>query len=453
MHPAAHKHRNELVRELKAITRLAIPVALAQLGMMALGMVDVMMVGHLSPLALASVSLGHTYTLGVMILGLGILLALDPLVAQAHGARDTRGIADALHRGTVLALILSLIFGLLFLLGRPLLLFLSQQPEVVPTAHAYAQVIALSLPAYFLFIVVRQTLQAMSIVRPVIIAVVVGNLANVLLNLGFVYGYFGFPRLGAVGSAWASTCCRYFMVLIVILTAWSGLQRVWHPPGVSVLRLRSYGPMLAKGIQIGIQTTLEVWVFMAVSFLMMRMGVVVMGGHIVALNLASVSFMIPLGIGAAAATRVGNAIGAGNPTGARRSARVALALGAGVMLISAALFISLPGPLARLYTDDPAVLEMALLLLPIAGLFQVFDGTQAVACGVLRGAGDTRVATLINLFGYWILGLPAGLYLAYSLQWGPSGLWWGLTVGLSACALLLVIYVLRRIGRVTERPR
>jgi len=453
MHPAGHQQPTALRRELAAIARLALPVALAQFGLMSLGMVDVIMVGHLSPLALAAVSLGHTYSLGIMILGLGMLFALDPLVSQAHGARDSRRVADAMHRGIVLALVLSLVFGLLFVFGEPLLAFLSRQPEVVPTAQAYIRVIALSLPAYFLFIVFRQTLQAMSIVRPVMIAVVVANLANVVLNLGFVYGYFGFPRLEVVGSAWASTCCRYLMMLIVILAGSTALKRVWHAPRASVLRLRSYLPMLTHGIQIGIQISLEVWLFMTVSFLMMRMGVVEMGGHIVALNLASAAFMIPLGLGAAAATRVGNAIGAGNPAGARRSAQAALMLGVGVMLISAALFLGLPGPLARLYTDDPAVLQMALLLLPIAGLFQVFDGTQAVACGVLRGAGQTRAPALINLFGYWILGLPAGLYLSDHLGWGPAGLWWGLVVGLSACSLLLVIQVYRSIGRTAPADR
>ena len=428
-------------QEARAIVRLAAPVAVAQLGMMALGVVDVAMVGHLSREALAAVSLGHAYAFGLMILGMGMLFVMDPLVSQAFGARDTKGVAGAFHQGIVLALIISLILAGLFHITRPLLMLLADQPETVPVAHDYVKVIAYGLPAFFLFIVFKQTLQAMSIVRPVMIAVVIGNGANVFLNLGFVYGRFGFPEMGAVGSAWASTCCRYLMAAIIIAAAAGALRRIWHPPTRALLDWRGYLPVVLKGSQIGVIMAFEVWVFTAASFTMMRIGLVEMGGHTVALNLASISFMLPLGVGAAASTRVGNAIGAGDFVAARHSAKISIAIGAGVMLVSAVLFIVVPELLASLYTSDPDVIAMAALLLPVAGLFQVFDGTQAVACGVLRGAGETRVPMVINILGYWVIGYPLGLLLAFQFGFGPAGLWWGLTAGLATCALALVYVV------------
>lgn len=446
MHPAPDTSRAAFLLEVRQLVRLAVPVALAQLGMMALGVVDVMMVGHLSKEALAAVSLGHTYTFGLMVLGMGALFVLDPLVAQAYGARDTKRLSEALHRGAVLAFVLSLPLGLMFWTGRPLLALLAGQPSVVPTADEYSRVIAFGLPAFFLFLAVKQTLQAMSIVRPVMIAVLVGNLANVVLNYGFVHGALGFPALGAVGSAWSSTICRWLMVGVIVLAGRPAIAAVWHRPTRAILRPGPYGSMLVKGMQIGVQMALEVWLFVATSFLMMRLGVVAMGGHTVALNLASISFMIPLGIGAAASTRVGQAIGRGDGAGARRAAHAALLIGATVMLGSATTFVSFPRFLGGLYTSEPEVLALAATLLPIAALFQVFDGTQAVAAGILRGAGETRAPMIISFIGYWLLGLPAGLFAAFTIGLGPAGLWWGLTTGLMSCALLLVVWVVRRVG-------
>lgn len=447
MHAPSEPPGAAILTEVRRLSRLAAPVALAQLGMMALGVVDVMMVGHLSKDALAAVSLGHTYTFGLMVIGMGALFVLDPLIAQAYGARDARRLSEALHRGVVLAVVLSLPLGVLFWAARPLLSALADQPTVVPTAHAYAKVIALGLPGFFLFLAVKQTLQAMSIVRPVMIAVAVGNVANVVLNYGLVYGELGFPALGAVGSGWASSICRWLMVVVIVLAGRPALAEVWHRPTRAILRPGPYGAMLTKGMQLGVQMALEVWLFTATSFLMMRIGVVAMGGHAVALNLASVSFMIPLGIGAAAATRVGQAIGRGDGDGARRAAFSALLLGAAVMLVAALGFVLFPRFLSGLYTDEPDVLRMAATLLPIAALFQVFDGTQAVACGILRGAGETRAPMVINFVGYWVLGLPTGLFAAFTLGMGPPGLWWGLTIGLLSCAVLLVGWVARRVGK------
>lgn len=428
--------------ELRQLVRLALPIILVNLGWMGLGVEDVLMVGKLGTEALAGTQLGHVYTFGLMILGQGVMFVMDPVISQAWGARDVRAVGTGIQRGFVLALLMSPLFASAFWLASPLLSFLAEQPTVVPIAHGYAKALIPCLPAFFAFLVLRQALQAMSVVRPIVASIVVANVVNVLLNGGFLYGWLGMPELGPVGAAWATTIGRWVMLATLVWLAWPNLRAVWHRPQFELLtRLRPYLPLLGHGLLIGLTMAIEVWVFMAVSVLTLRMGTVEMAGHTVALNLASISFMVPLGIGAAAATRVGNAIGRRDLAAAAHSARVALLCGGGVMVVFAAAFAIAPRLWAELYTDDAAVLALAGSLLPIAAIFQVFDGTQVVACGVLRGAKDTRAPAIINAFGYWIVGLPVGMFLASRYDLGARGLWWGLTVGLLCCAVLLVARV------------
>jgi MATE family multidrug resistance protein len=382
-----------------------------------------------------------------MILGHGVLMALDPIISQAYGAGDRPAIALGLQRGLILSQIISIPFLFAFQIGEPVLRALGQPEEIVPTAGAFIRAIGPGLPAFFAFIVLRQCLQAMSVTRPVMISVAVGNLANVVFNYGFIYGRLGFPALGAVGSAYSTSICRWLMLVVLAASGWPVFTEFWNRPSRRLFELAPYRHMLAIGVPTGIQFGLEVWVFMTVSLVMGTLGTTPLAGHQIAINLASVSFMVPIGIGAAAATRVGNAIGRRDLDGARRAALTSLAVGASVMTVSALAFGFLPRLLARLYTPDPGVIDAAALLLPIAALFQVFDGTQAVGCGVLRGAADTRAAAAINLVGYWVLGLPLGVALAFPLALGPRGLWWGLTVGLAVVATLLVIRIRRRFGR------
>jgi multidrug resistance protein, MATE family len=435
-----------LLEEARALVRLAIPVVAAQLGIMSMGVVDTIMVGHLSKEALAAVALGNLYTWGLLILGQGILMALDPLISQAHGAGDRPAIALSLQRGLVLSQLLCLPFLAAFHYADPVLRAFRQPPEIVPAAARFIHLTGPGLPAFFAFVVLRQSLQAMSVTRPILISVAAGNVCNVLLNFGFIYGRFGFPAMGAPGSAVSTTIGRYVMLLVLVATSWKVFREVWDRPSRRLFEVRPYARMLAIGVPTGIQYGLEVWVFMTVSLLMGTMGTVPISGHQIAINLASISFMVPLGVGAAAATRVGNAVGRGDGDEARRAAVVSLGMGALVMTVSAFLFAVVPRLLARVYTFDREVIDMAATLLPIAALFQIFDGIQAVGCGVLRGVADTRAAAVINLVGYWVLGLPIGLVLAFHSAMGPRGLWWGLTAGLATVALLLVARIRRRFG-------
>jgi multidrug resistance protein, MATE family len=430
--------------ELSALVNLALPMVIAQVGMMLLGVVDTIMVGHLSEVALAATALGATYSFATLVLGMGILHALDPVVAQAHGAGDVDAIALAMQRGGVMALALSVPYMLAWQASGPLLVALGQPPEMAELAARFIRAQAPGVPAFFLFLVLRQTLQGMGVVRPVLIAVIIGNIANYFGNLGLIYGRWGLPALGVEGSAWSTTLCRWVLVLALAALGAPVLRGVWRAPSRALLQLAPYGRLLTIGVPIGIQLGLEMWVFTAAALFIGAMGPLQMAGHQIAINLASLSFMVPLGLGAAAATRVGNAIGRADGDGARLAAQVALRLGASVMMVFAVLYGLLPVELAAIYSPDAPVVAAAAQLLPIAALFQVFDGTQAVGCGILRGAADTRIAAVINLVGYWVLGLPLGLLLAFKLGWGPKGLWWGLTFGLFVVASLLVLRVRAR---------
>jgi MATE family multidrug resistance protein len=431
--------------------RLAAPVVTAQVGIMTLGVIDTAMVGHVSKDALSAVALGNYYSFGLLVLGMGIVMALDPVIAQAVGARDDEATALSFQRGVVLSLVLAPPFIAAFFAAGPILRLLGQPPELIPVAAAFVRAMVPGLPAFFLFICLRQTLQAMSIVRPVLIAVILANGANAFLDWVLVYGHLGMPALGAVGSGIGTTICRYFMLAVLCAASRGELRRFLRRPSREALAIRPLARLFGIGLSIGLQMGLEFWSFLVVLLIMGRFGIAVLSGHQIAMNLASLSFMVPVGIGAAAATRVGNAIGAGDSEAALRSALTAEALGAAAMLVSAFFFALFPRALAGLFTGDREAVAWATAFLPIAAIFQIFDGTQAVGCGVLRGAGDSRAAAVINFIGYWVLGLPLGLLLTYTLGWGPKGLWWGQTVALACVAVLLVARIRARLGRPISR--
>jgi MATE family multidrug resistance protein len=437
--------QSEPVRqELRATLRLAAPVVLVQLGSMLMGVVDTLMVGHLSAEALASAALAHIIVITVLMFGVGILQALDPLISQAFGAGDAGGVADHLQRGLVMAAALSLPISLLMLDTRGALALVGQQPEVIDGAAGYIRAVAWGNLPFFLFTVVRLTLQAQSIVRPAAMAMVVGNVVNVIVNYSLIFGKFGMPALGVVGSAYSTALSRWCMCLYLVFAARGALAPYWRGFTGAAASLRHYARLVRLGLPIGLHNSLELCLFLTVALLIGRMGVAQLGGHQIALNLASLSFMVPMGIAGAASTRVGNAIGRGDMPGARRAAAVCLCLGAGVMVLFGILFASAPRFLASLYTTDAAVLAVAVALLPIAAAFQIFDGVQVVSAGVLRGSADTTYPAALALFGFWALGLPGGWYMASSLGLGPRGLWWGLTLGLAAVSTLFVLRIVSR---------
>jgi MATE family multidrug resistance protein len=433
-HPFELPHRHDL----ETMLRLALPVVFVQVGMMLLGVVDTMVVGRLSSEALAAVALGHVAVLAVYSFGFGLLLALDPLVAQAVGAGDEVAIRRSVQRGMVLAVGLMVPSALLLMPVETVLTILRQPPETVPIASAYVRICIPGLLPYYAFVVLRQSLQAMGRLRPIVITIVVVNFFNLVADWALVYGAGPIPRLGPVGSAWATTAARTLLFVVLLVAARRELAPLLGRLDRAVLRLQPLWRTVRLGAPIGFQVQLELVAFVAIALLMGGLGTVQMAAHQVAINLASLTFMVPLGVSSATAILVGRAIGAGDDGGARRAAAAGLLIGAGFMTLMAALFIGAPTLLAAAYTSVEEVVVLAALLIPIAGCFQVFDGLQVVAAGVLRGAGATRAPLFVNIVGFWCLGLPTSLVLAFRLGFGPQGLLWGLVVGLGAVAVFLI---------------
>jgi MATE family multidrug resistance protein len=439
--------------EFRALARLALPVVAVQLGLMLMGVVDTMMVGRLSPQALGAVALGNVYFFAVAVIGMGTLMALDPIVAQAVGAGDEPAISRGLQRGILLALMISLPTAFGFCFVRPVLRAIGQPAELIPGASAYIYLIIPGVLPFYLFIVFRQTLQAMGRIAPIVWVTLAANLLNALLDWVLIYGRFGAPALGVAGAALATTISRWALAAALLGAGWAELAprlRPWRPEATDRAAL---GRMARLGIPIGVQMFFEYGVFGLIGALMGRIGTLAVAGHQIALNLSAVVFMVPQGIGAAAAVLVGRAVGAQDLSGARRAAWCAILAGAGFMVASALVFVLAPGFLARLYTLDGGVLAIAGSLIVLGGFFAVFDGLQAVSIGVLRGIGDTRAPVILSLLGYWVIGLPVSLWLGFRLGWGPEGLWWGLVLGLAVTAVVLLARVRSRLRRTLERVR
>ena len=431
--------------------RLAIPVVIIQVGMMAMGVVDTIMVGHISALALAAVALGNLYFFTLAVFGLGTLMVLDPVVAQAVGAGEAPAVARGVQRGVIIAAVLTVPAVILLTAAAPIFGLLGQPAEVIPLAAAYAVRTAPSTFPFLLFVVFRQTLQAMGRTAPIVGTIIGANLANGFLNWVLIFGHLGFPAMRVTGSAWATTISRFLLLLGLWAAARKELAPLLSPIRPEIWQLRPLLRMFRLGIPIGAQHVLEFGAFALVALMMGWMGTREMAGHQVAINLAALTFMVPLGVGDAASILVGQAVGRGDPEGTRGAARAAFACGVTFMAMTAAIFLSIPGPLAQLYSRDLEVISVAAMLIPIAGVFQVFDGTQVVAGGVLRGLGDTRAPMVANLLGYWLVGIPVSFYLGFVVGLGPAGLWWGLVLGLGLVGTSLLIRVRNRLAR--RQPR
>jgi len=433
-------------REIRRLTALATPAALTQLSSMLLWTVDVLMVGRVGVQALNAVALGRLWLIGTGVLGMGFVYGLDALASQAHGARDRARLGDALLHGSALALLLSVPLGAVLLATERVLLAFGQDPALAAAAHRFVVVQIPSLPFFLLFIALKQYLQARGIVRPALCISVLGNVVNAGLNWVLIYGLWGAPRLGVVGAGISTAITEVCMALgLIAVMRFYRLQRgadtVLDPLRV---RWRGLAEIAGLGAPVALQFGLEYWAFALATLWAGRLGSIELAAHSIALNLASIAYMVPLGIASATVTRVGNQIGAGDRVGAQRTAWVAFGLGAAVMSGFALLFVLGRTAIPALYTADAAVIAAAAGLLPIAAAFELFDGLQCVGGGILRGMGRTRPAALFNLLGYYVLAMPLAGFLGAPERLGLRGIWWGLALGLAAVALLLVLWISRR---------
>jgi multidrug resistance protein, MATE family len=437
----------DLRQEVRPMATLAAPVVVAEIGWVAMGLVDTLMVGPLGPEAIGAVGIGSAVFMGVVIFAMGVLLGLDTLVSHAYGA----GRVDECHRwlvhGTVLSLLIACPVALLLFVLSRLLGGWGLDPTVLRLTRPYLDVVIWSALPLLFYATFRRYLQGMGVVRPVMIALVTANVTNVIVNWVLIYGKLGAPALGVRGAAWATVLSRVAMAAYLFGAI---VQRErGRRPGLFETSLAIDPAWMRRLFSLGVpaasQITLEVRVFAASTALAGRLAPIALAAHQIAIHIAALSFMVPLGISSAGAVRVGHAVGRGDPAGAERSGWTAILLGAGFMACTAAAFILIPRVLMGAFTRDERVLQLGVSLLAVAAIFQLFDGIQGVATGVLRGVGDTRTPMLWNLVGHWFVGLPTGYALCFALGLGVVGLWWGLSIGLIICGVALLIVWARRI--------
>jgi len=427
------------------LLRLALPITAAQAGIALMGLVDTAVVGRLGAAALGAVGLANGIFLAVGIVGVGIVMGLDPLIAQAFGAADRPRTRALLWQGAWLSLLVSVVLAVP-LAFAPLLIDVAHiEPEM---ARGARQFLWARLPGLFpllLFSAFRAYLQAAAVVRPLLVATVIANVANFLLDLLLVFGGSSLPRwagplrvvpaMGPAGSGLATSLCSVLQAA-VLLAAVARLREREAPRRTP--NRHDLAAATRIGVPVGLQMGAEVGIFAVVGVLAGRLGRMSIAAHQVAIALASFTFCAALGVGNAASVRVGWAIGARDRAAARRSGLVAFATGMSVMGLAALSFWLIPTQLALLLSDRADVIAASVPLLAVAAVFQISDGVQAVGAGVLRGAGDTRFAFFANVVGHYAIGLPVAVTLGVLWRGGVIGLWWGLCAGLTAVAVALL---------------
>lgn len=443
--PPRRRRRRLFRHELRGLLRLAGPIVVSQLGQVGMNTADTVMVGPLGARALAAAGLGSALHIFAVIFCSGVLVGMTPVVSQAFGAGEHERCRRTLVQGVWLALALSVPVALFSALGGPLAELLGQQPAVASLAGAYMRALAWGVPPAFVFVAGRQYLEGMGVVKPTMVITFLGVGLNILANWLLIYGVPGWiPAMGVVGSGWATTIVRWAMLAgLALLLVRHRRYLDWR-----ALHWRVERALLARvariGAPIGGQLAFEVGLFSFAAVMMGWLGPVELAAHQVTINLASITFMVALGVSLAGSVRVGHHIGAGRARAARRAALGTYLLAVGFMALCALWFLWVPRTLIGLYTPDPAIIELGARLLFIAALFQVFDGAQVAGISVLRGSADTRTPMLAAAVGYWLVGLPVGYLLAFRTPLRPLGIWAGFTAGLAAVAILLALRVRHR---------
>jgi MATE family multidrug resistance protein len=443
--------------EMRPTLRLAIPLVLAELGWMSMAIVDTMMVGRLpnSATAMGAVSLGSNIFIVLALFGGGLLMGLDTLVSQAFGAGHREDCHRSLLNSIYLSIALTPFLTAAVWLLPTLLWRMNVDPGILSLAIPYTKALAVGLLPLLLYFAVRRCLQAMNMVKPVAFALVTANIINALGNWILVYGKWGVPGMGAVGSGWSTAISRLYLasVLVGYLLWYDRKHRtelLRTPIDIDLPRIRR---LITLGMPAALQFTLESGVFALVTTLIARLGAVPLAGHQIALNTVAFTYMVPLGIASAAAVRVGQAIGRGDPRGAGDAGGTAIFLGAAFMTCASAALLIFPRWIARMYTPDETVIRSTILLLAAGAAFQLFDGIQTVATGALRGAGDTATPMFCHFTAYWIIGLPLGAWLCFRRGWGAFGLWSGLSLALILIGIVLLFAWRRAVQRLMTMPQ
>ena len=442
--------------ELRALGRLAAPLAVAQAGQALMGVVDTAVVGRAGAVQLAGVGLGNALFFTVAVVGIGLMMGLDPLIAQAFGAGDPARARRLLWQGASLSVLAAAALAVPTALFTLTFVPFGVEPAVAALAAKFVLWRLPGLPFLFLYVGGRAYLSSAGHTRPMVVATVLANLVNLPLGVLLVFGGAVLPAwagplrsLPALGGAGAAIGSSLSLVLqsAILYTAIRGLPAPALPPVARRPDRVELGRAVRVGLPTGLHMVAEVAFFSLAGVLAARLGAEPMAAHQLALSLATLTFTVAVGIGNAGSIRVGTFVGARDRLGARRAGLTAFAAAAGYMACAGLAFVAVPGLLARLMTDEPAVAAAAVPLLRVAAAFQVFDGLQGAGAGVLRGAGVTRFTFAANLVGHWLLGAPSLFLFVYWLDLGVVGLWWGFVVGLVAVSAALLWRFLRLSSR------
>ena len=431
-------------REFLALIKLATPLVIAQLAQNTLSFVDTLMVGRLGNDSLAGIALGGTVFHFVLIVLSGVIFGVNPIASQAIGANDRRKAVEALRQGLWISVFLCLPALLLYWNSHPILLALGQEPETALASSEYLKAISWGLLPALGMMALRGFLEGNSNALPIMIIAILGIGANVALNYVLMFGKFGFPALGLVGTGYASSIvftCGFLLLAGYVLLKYSEdriLTRIWQPNFAMIREL------FFVGGPIGLTLGFEMGMFSAAAIAMGTFGATELAAHQIALQTASTSFMIPLGIAIATSVRVGLAAGAESNEQARVAGYTGIMTCCFTMSFFALLFWFFPNSIISIYRDpfDPEnfeVVKLATSFLAIAAMFQIVDGLQVAASNCLRGLKDTTAAMILTLISYWIIGVPVGALLGFVFDLRGQGLWLGMTVGLAAAAILLTL--------------
>jgi len=424
--------------------RLAGPIIVGQLAQMATGFTDTVMAGRISPLDLGAIAVGSNLWILPFLFCLGLLMAISSMVSQYYGANRYGAIKDLMRQALSLALLLAIICVIAVRGLTGLLHLLQLDADITRVASDYVKAVSWGLPAVIGYLVLRFLSEGIGYTRPMMLIQLAGLGFNVLFNYILMFGKLGMPAMGAVGAGWATAIVMWLNLIFLLLyiATHRRFQTIWQ----SEAEPRDWSRILETiklGLPIAIGLSAEVGLFAAVSLLMGKIGVLEVAAHQVAINFASIAFMIPLGIGAATTIRVGHAMGEGRQELARFRGLTGISLAIACTMFTASIMLLLPEAIVAIYTDDAEVRAVAIGLLFMAAIFQLSDGIQITANGALRGMKDTFHPMLITLVVYWLFGLPLSWYLGFTRGFGPQGLWMGLVASLTLAAIWLVWRFLR----------
>ena len=444
------KGKNHLA-EIRRTLQLAAPVIIGQLAVFSMNFVDTVMSGRLPnrEIALAALGIGGAVWSSMLMFMLGTLMVVQPSVAQLEGALKRREAASQTRQALWIALALAVPYFLLCYFSRPLLTAFEIDPAIVPTAAAYLRAMSWGAPGLCLVFLLRFFSEGTGHTRPTMLYGVTGALLNIPLNYVLMFGKLGLPAMGTVGVGYATSIViwvQFFLLFFYIRS-----HRHYEPfelmSHLEKPDWREIWSLLKVGVPIAVAIFVEGSLFVMAALLIGRLGPVPAAAHLIAINFAALIFMIPVGLSSAVSIRVGNAVGRGDPAGARYAGVIGFVIILGIQTLGAVSMLLFPEAIVRLYTSDAVIAPLAVSLLFYAAVFQYPDGLQIVASGALRGFKDTRMPVVYMVISFWIVGLTLGYHLTFDRAMGPSGMWIGMIAGLSVAAVLMI----RRFNHTSRR--